>query len=41
MKHLSLPALLVVLLAGCAVPADRVPLQPLPETGQSCPMPSC
>jgi hypothetical protein len=37
MKRLSLPALLVVLLAGCAVPAERVPLQPLPETGQVLP----
>lgn len=37
MKCLPLAGLLVVFVAGCAVPPDRVPLQPLPETGQALP----
>jgi hypothetical protein len=36
MKRILLSSTLVFL-AGCAVPAERVPLQPLPENGQVLP----
>jgi hypothetical protein len=36
MKHILLSAMFLVML-GCAVPAERVPLQPLPENGQVLP----
>lgn len=36
MKRILLSAMILVML-GCAVPAERVPLQPLPENGQVLP----
>lgn len=38
MKRVLLPAM-ALLLAGCVAPAERVPLQPLPENGQVLPYP--
>jgi hypothetical protein len=37
MKPLLLPGLVLLFLAGCQLPPERVPLQPLPENGQSLP----
>jgi hypothetical protein len=34
-----LPCGVLVLVLGCAAPAERVPLRPLPETGQVLPYP--
>ena len=39
MKDVLLPAIALLLLAGCVAPVERVPLQPLPETGQALPYP--
>lgn len=38
MKRVLLPGM-ALLLAGCVAPAERVPLQPLPENGQVLPYP--
>jgi predicted nucleic acid-binding Zn-ribbon protein len=38
MKHALLTGM-ALLLAGCVAPVERVPLQPLPETGQVLPYP--
>jgi hypothetical protein len=39
MRHICIGALLLPLLLGCVAPAERVPLQPLPENGQVLPYP--
>jgi hypothetical protein len=37
MKRVLLSGMVLLLLGGCQLPAERVPLQPLPETGQALP----
>ncbi|HWG47946.1 MAG TPA: hypothetical protein VN688_34605 [Gemmataceae bacterium] len=37
MKRVLLSGMVLLLLAGCQVAPERVPLQPLPETGQALP----
>ena len=37
MKRLLLPGFVLVLLASCTVPPERIPLQPLPENGPPLP----
>jgi predicted nucleic acid-binding Zn-ribbon protein len=39
MKPVLLTGMALLLLAGCVAPVERVPLQPLPETGQVLPYP--
>lgn len=39
MNRILLPGMVLLLLAGCVAPAERVPLQPLPENGQVLPYP--